>query len=188
MVVDYDGEFGTPAGTIRAYLKSGYHGGAWDGSGIMSSAAGANVGRAVGYGEAGALLGLTGGATRAWNGQTVDATSVLLRYTLAGDATLDGVVDFNDLVALARNYNLATNSNWTGGDFTYDDVVDFNDLVKLAQNYNKAMPSDAVPGATAAFKTDLAAAFASVPEPGVGLVVGIVTMGLARRRRRRFEG
>jgi len=74
-----------------------------------------------------------GGATTVWNGQAVDASSLLLRDTLAGDATLDGLVDFNDLARLAQNYNSPAGGTWAGGDFTYDDVVDFNDLAKLAQ-------------------------------------------------------
>jgi hypothetical protein len=61
-------------------------------------------------------------------------------------------------------------------------VVDFNDLVKLAQNYNSKF-ADAVPGATPEFAADVAAAFASVPEPGVGLAVAGLGMFLRERRR-----
>jgi len=43
--------------------------------------------------------GLTGNQTAPFLGQTVDATSVLVRFTLAGDANLDGAVDFLDLAA-----------------------------------------------------------------------------------------
>ena len=38
-----------------------------------------------------ATLGLSGTQTATWAGQTADATSVLVRYTLAGDTNLDGV-------------------------------------------------------------------------------------------------
>jgi Ca2+-binding RTX toxin-like protein len=63
------------------------------------------------------------------------------RYTLAGDATLDGTVDFNDLVKLAQDYSSYDGSlAWLGGDFTYDGNVNFEDLVKLAQRYNTALP------------------------------------------------
>src|SRR6185295_7945004 len=102
-------------------------------------------------------------------GQAADADSILVRQTLAGDATLDGIVDSNDLVHLAQNYNTTvstiTDSWWYNGDFTYDGIVDFNDLVRLAQNYNTALPSEPVPGASVSFNADLAAAFAAVPEP-----------------------
>jgi hypothetical protein len=120
----------------------------------------------------------------------VDGSAVLVRYTLSGDATLDGQVDFNDLVKLAQNYNTtlpATGSAWFRGDFNYDGTVDFNDLVKLAQNYNSALPSEPIVEAPADFASDLAAAFASVPEPG-GLsalsVMGCLLACQLRPRRR----
>jgi len=53
-----------------------------------------------------------------------------------GDANDDLKVDFNDLVAVAQNYNTAGGKTWAQGDFTGDGKVDFNDLVILAQNYN----------------------------------------------------
>ncbi|HEY7119950.1 MAG TPA: fibronectin type III domain-containing protein [Tepidisphaeraceae bacterium] len=58
---------------------------------------------------------------------------------LAGDANLDGSVDFNDMTLLARNYNAVVGgSAWQQGDFNGDGVVDFNDLTLMAQNYNTA--------------------------------------------------
>ena len=71
-------------------------------------------------------------------GQTVNASSVLLRYTLFGDTNLDGQVNFSDLVRLAQNYG-GMGKSWPSGDFTGDSNVDFNDLVKLAQNYNASL-------------------------------------------------
>ena len=52
-------------------------------------------------------------------GQTVDGSSILVRYTITGDANLDGTVGFIDLVRLAQNYG-GTNNVWSTGDFTYD--------------------------------------------------------------------
>jgi hypothetical protein len=122
-------------------------------------------------------------------GAPVDGSSVIARYTLLGDATLDGLVDFNDLVKLAQSYNTTvsatTGSWWYNGDFTYDGVVDFNDLVKLAQNYNTALPAAPVAGASAGFEADLARAFASVPEPSATiLMLGVAGLAAGRRRRR----
>jgi hypothetical protein len=86
--------------------------------------------------------------------------------TLDGDATLDGVVDFNDLVKLAQHYNVTDgNQSWAAGDFTHDGNVDFNDLVKLAQNYNLAAAD------TAGFSADFRAALAAVPEPSAVLLL-----------------
>jgi hypothetical protein len=66
--------------------------------------------------------------------------------TLVGDANYDHVVDFNDLVILAQNYN-TTGKTWSQGDFNGDGSVDFNDLVLLAQHYNMSLAPAAVPAA-----------------------------------------
>src|SRR6185312_3027299 len=134
-----------PITSINQQLVRGYNasGTLWGGSGIMSSSAVANpTVFGLGYAEASEVLGSTGGV---FGGETVDSTAVLVGYTILGDATLDGVVDFNDLVKLAQNYNTrvagTTSSWWYHGDFNYDGNVDFLDLVKFAQHYNTAMPS-----------------------------------------------
>jgi hypothetical protein len=72
---------------------------------------------------------------------------------IKGDANLDGVVDFADLVILSQNYNTTTGAGtWSTGDFTGDGNVDFNDLTLLSQNYNTA---------DATFATDTAAVAAT---------------------------
>jgi len=111
-------------------------------------------------------------------------------YDLArpGDANADGFVDFNDLVTLAQNYNVADGQRrWSQGDFNYDGNVDFADLVATAQNYNTSgvQGTEAVPaGATGEFAAAWAAAEAAAPEPGVvGLILGLGAPALMRRRR-----
>jgi hypothetical protein len=113
--------------------------------------------------------------------------SVRLIATLAGDATLDGTVDFNDLVKLAQNYNsnlgASADSGWQAGDFTGDRTVDFNDLVALAQNYNTSATGAPLPGATSAFDADLAAAMAAVPEPAsLSVLLGTAALTMLARR------
>jgi autotransporter-associated beta strand protein len=144
VIWDYTGT--TPIGTVRARLQSGFAAGAWNGLGIRSSSAASNSAASIGYMESSALVGPGGGA---YLGQTVDATAIMLRYTLAGDADLNRAVGFTDLVHLAQNYNTAGRF-WSDGDFNYDGNVDFNDLVKLAQNYNTALPAAAAAAGTAA--------------------------------------
>ena len=188
MIVDYDGA--SPVADVAAAVVRGYHGGGWDGPGITSADAAAAPSRyAVGYAEANTVLA----PGQTFLGRPVDDTAVLVRFTLSGDATLDGVVDFGDLVAVAQNYNsgnpIGDPRRWREGDFNYDGVVDFNDLVRLAQNYNAALPASGVgiPGASAAFQSDLAAALAAVPEPSTA-VAGVASWALfhlTRRRRRR---
>jgi glucose/arabinose dehydrogenase len=104
-----------------------------------------------------------------------------------GDANLDRIVNFDDLVLLAQNYN--GRGGWLSGDFTDDGAIDFADLVQLAQNYNTAGP--AAGAFDAAFAADLARAFAeaAVPEPSA-LAAGVIGVGLllTRRRSQRSSG
>jgi hypothetical protein len=80
------------------------------------------------------------------------------------DANHDGSIDFNDLVKLAQNYNIADGTRtWEQGDFTGDGNVDFNDLVVLAQRYNTnpAAIDAAPPGGPVASAPVLAAVTAT---------------------------
>lgn len=120
---------------------------------------------------------LPGAAERASLGLTLTG-----RVALGGDATLDGQVNFEDLVRLAQHYNApADDTNfgpWSLGDFNGDGLVGFADLVMLAQNYSGVAPSS--------FERDVARAFASVPEPGiagVGAAGALAVVGLGRRRK-----
>jgi fibronectin-binding autotransporter adhesin len=204
LIVNYGGG-ASPLANVRSLIISGYSGGTWNGDGgITSSVAAENPSaRAIGYAEGSEIVGPSGGT---FEGQAADAASVLARFTIPGDANLDGTVDFSDLVKLAQNYgntvSATTESWWTHGDFNYDGTVDFVDLVKLAQNYNgsvtaaPAVPSLAFAGVS--FQQDLAAAFSepaaiaasfesfsptAVPEPGALSLLAIGALALLRRRR-----
>jgi hypothetical protein len=163
--------------TIAAKIASGFNAGAWTGPGIITSVATSSTGLGISRADDANLAGSTFG------GVPVAAADVLVAFTLRGDANLDQRVDFIDLVRLAQNYN-TTAKGWWQGDFTYDGSVDFDDLVKLAQNYNSSLFPSAVPGAPVEFQTDVARAFASVPEPASALVIFAVC-GLAGTKRPR---
>jgi autotransporter-associated beta strand protein len=116
---------------------------------------------------------------------TSGSTHVLMKLTRAGDANLDGVVGFEDLVVVAQHYNTSGQPTWDQGDFNYDDAVNFADLVTVAQNYGQSLPSSSVPGASAEFGMDLAAAFASVPEPSSVVLLAATAAAAMNRRRAR---
>jgi hypothetical protein len=185
MILDYSpGNQASAFNSVRGLIISGLGTGTWNGQGILSSNAAADSSKGVGYAQASDILGAAGGT---FLGQSADGTSILARYTLLADATLDGVVDFNDLVRLAQNYNVTDGTRlWFTGDFNYDGNTDFNDLVKLAQNYNGALPATPVAGAPAGFASDLQRAFASVPEPAAAampLLAGSIAFVRPRKRR-----
>jgi hypothetical protein len=171
LVVNYASGGTSPYSEVERLIKVGYNGGNWGGAGITSSDAASISGRGIGYAEASAL------GVGTFGGQAVDSSSVLVRYTLLGDANLDGAVNFTDLSKLSQNYNQPGTFHWSDGDFNYDGHVDFNDQVYLAQNYNTSLPPS---GAAPVF------ALAAVPEPGAaGVTVALGLVYASRRGRRR---
>jgi hypothetical protein len=158
-----------------------------------TTGAGSQVGLTMAYSDGTTVDLIRGSAATDWlleqavNTAIVDARTGAASTTTVkagpGDANLDGVVDFNDLVKLAQSYN-TSGKTWFSGDFTYDGAVDFNDLVLLAQNYNQAVPG-ALAVDSASFNADLARAFASVPEPsGVICAIGLLGIAFGRRKRK----
>jgi autotransporter-associated beta strand protein len=128
-VVDYDTT--SPYQVVQSLLVAGYGSNKdWTGNGITSSTAAipANLGM-LGIAEASAI-GVT-----TFSGQTVDSTTVLVKYTYRGDANLNGLTNFDDLLIVAANYNL-TGKVWTEGDGNYDGAVNFDDLLLQASAYN----------------------------------------------------
>ena len=131
LILDYTGASPLPT-TVLPLLTSGYAGGAWTGAGITSSTAAATAGHAVGYGEASAVFS-TFPATFA--GQSVDNTTVLLRYTRYGDANLDQQVNLQDFNRLAGNFGTSGTALWTQGNFNFDNQVNLQDFNRLASNF-----------------------------------------------------
>jgi hypothetical protein len=170
LIVDYDAG-SSPLADIATMIKSGFNasGAHWQGGGIVSGAASANAAMGVGYAEAADVLRLTGAQTGIFGGQSVDATSVLVRLTRLGDADLDGEVGFADFQRMERGFGLSEQT-WASGDFNYDGKVDIADFKLLYDNY----------GQTA----DIAAADpVGVPEPGPITFIGVMGITLLRRRR-----
>jgi probable HAF family extracellular repeat protein len=171
LLIDYAPADGTPIGTIASAIGAASNGGQWNGAGITSSTAAsiaansANTHKtALGYAEASALgLG-------SFSGQTVDPTTVLIRYTLSGDANLDGVVNALDFSALANNFG-ASGKLWNQGDFNYDGTVNALDFNSIATNYGAPLAASA---------TSLTAV---VPEPVLPLLLGITTFFCCRPSR-----
>jgi hypothetical protein len=169
LIVDYTGA--SPLTTIRADILTGRHGGDWLGNALTSTFA-HNTSltahpTALGYAEASAL-GLS-----TFDGQAVDITSIIVRYTYIGDANLDGVVNALDFNAVATNFGAGTSEFWYQGDFNFDGIVNTQDFTQLAGNFGQLLPSPA---------------FGSVvPEPGVMCACAAIWLVGSHRRRARIK-
>jgi hypothetical protein len=186
LVLDYTEPEPNPTPQIRSYIISGRgttgFGATWTGTGITSSTAAADVianpeSSSVAYAHNGSL---PLGPYTTFEGQPVDNTSVLIRYTRTGDANLDGLVDDNDVTILGATYAPGVpQPSWALGDFDYNGFVDDDDATLLGVFYDpNATPIDAAaPGFTSGV--------AAVPEPATWLmlVVGAFWLLLSCRRR-----
>jgi len=165
IAVDYTAT--SPIAEIQNQIKSGYAAGAWTGTGIRSSAAASSAPPtkgAIAYAENSELS-----ATPAlFNQVTVDADTVLVMYTLAGDATMDRKVDTVDFNMLAGNFG--TGSKWVQGDSNYDGAVDSLDFGLLVGNFGASLPASAPTLGSV------------VPEPAS---LGVIAFGLAATFKRR---
>jgi hypothetical protein len=152
MTINY-GTNPSPNAAVRNYISTGYNavGSLWTGSGITSSSAAANPGhRSVAFADGGdgIVTKLPAGISSAIpNGGALPAGSEVVTYAYAGDANLDGKVDFNDFVAISTHF-LTNDINWDHGNFNYDGVVDFNDFVVLSTNFGEGVTGGDGVGAT----------------------------------------
>jgi hypothetical protein len=180
MFIDY-GSGSDPIATIAGYIASGYNGGAWNGPGIISSAAqtptnGLKYGVGFADGVDGKVAGLSSG-------------QIEVAYTLLGDANLDGTVNGEDFTILASNFNQSV-TGWDQGDFNYDGTVNGEDFTLLAANFNQGVSGAASAGDIAALDAFAAAnglflPTSSVPEPASMGLVMLGAMGACWRRQRR---
>ena len=133
MIWDYVGTL-SPLPGLQQLLAAGYNAGAWNGSGIISSTAAAAPGTAIGYAESGDLFA---SFPALFAGQLVDRSALLLKYTFAGDANLDGTVNIQDFNRLANNFG-QPDRRWSQGDFNFDAVVNIQDFNKLSANFGQS--------------------------------------------------
>jgi hypothetical protein len=141
LIVDYTGD--SPAAFVRRLLMSGRNGGAWSGVGLISSAAAA--GTSIGYAEA---TDLFAAFPASFGAQSVDATSILVRYTASGDVNLDRKVDVADLGILAANWQQSQRT-FSDGDLDYSGTVDVNDLSILASRWQQQLSGPSAPAPSA---------------------------------------
>jgi hypothetical protein len=135
LLIDYTGA--SPHDAIRDLIQSGYNAGAWNGAGINSSQADASD-LHLGIADA-ARAGISG----SFLGVPIDGSTLIIRFTKAGDADVNGIVNISDFARLALNFNLGPSpaQSWINGDFNYDDQINIADIALLAGNFNESLPS-----------------------------------------------
>lgn len=179
---------------IRTAILTASQSGKWTGGqGITSSTAAAD-GKTLGF-----MLNDDGSGNAIYStfdGQSVVSTDVLVKYTLYGDATLDGSVNVSDLAVLATHFGMSSGATWAQGDFNNDGAVNVSDLAELATNFGQSLGGGGLTADESAAMFDAALAqveatdprFAAqvgavVPEPGAIGLLAFAVLGSGRRRR-----
>ena len=134
LIIDYSGSAAaSPIGSwngsaytgVTGLIARGYNFSAWDGTGLVTTMADARNGlTTLAPAEAAHVLGITGNQTATWNGQTIDTTTVIVKYTYAGDLNLDGRVDAQDYGIIDNWVQFPGANGYANGDINYDGVID----------------------------------------------------------------
>jgi autotransporter-associated beta strand protein len=175
----------TSASAVEQFVALGYAGGAWNGSGIVSSVALANdwldtLGVAT-FGS----IGLSGYAGH--SGLAGDDT--LVKFTYYGDADLTGVVTRADFLLFSDGFLNLQPDAWHFGDFNYSGVVDGDDwalYLRGLRNQPGGGMSDAFRSELLDFANEHGLDATLVPEP-TGLALLVLGAGAMFRRRRRVS-
>jgi hypothetical protein len=176
LIIDYTGDSPMPA--VHGWIQHARAAGTWSQSGLTTSLGDATH-HALGMAESSDLFW---SFPASFQGDPVDATSVLVKYTYYGDANLDGAVDIRDLYQLACHWK--TTDDWFCGDFNYDNYVDVHDLTLLAINWQAGVggaPAQPIEAALSIFGLPSV----SVPEPQLIGAACVVCLGCLFNRVRR---
>lgn len=147
----------------------GYNAGAWNGLGFNSSTAAASaLGDALGVARASDLFGGGGGVIAGINLMPND---VIIRYTLYGDADLNGTVNLLDFNRVAANFG-AAGTGWSRGNFNFDNTTNLLDFNLLAGNFGQSAAGE-MTGNLASVRQTLTRSLVSLLDPHDGFVGGL---------------
>jgi hypothetical protein len=134
MIVNYSGA--SQLAAIQALINAGRAGGAWTGNGITSTSAKNNPAHntTLGAMEATDYKSIYG-PSATFDGEALDNTAVLIKYTYYGDTDFNGKVNFDDYVRTDNGFNNHL-TGWKNGDFNGDGQVNFDDYVLIDLAFN----------------------------------------------------
>lgn len=128
LILDYDST--SPFSAIAAYVAAGSVSTPSQRWGLMSSLFDGS--KVIGYAEH-SEFGI--GAKTSFGGHSsLDYTTIFIRLTYLGDATLDGKVNIYDTHQLGVHW-MGTGKSWIHGDFNFDGVVNATDLGLLGLHW-----------------------------------------------------
>ena len=84
--------------------------------------------------EASDVFGLGGADTVLFDGQTVDASTVIVKYTYAGDANMDGMINGDDYFQIDSAFPQGLHG-YFNGDFNFDGVINGDDYFLIDSNF-----------------------------------------------------
>jgi hypothetical protein len=205
-ILNYTGA--SPLTTVRNLVISGRNFGAWDGPGINSSSAATNPNQitAIGLLEGSDYIAMTGLNT--FSGRSIDATSLLLKYTYNGDTDFNGTIDFDDYARIDSAFLGSGLGSWMDGDSDYSGTIDFDDYALIdaafllqggildggtAGRYGTQTAGGITPGMSAMDIYNLHASmfgeaysnafWSLVPEPSALSILALAGVASLRRRR-----
>jgi hypothetical protein len=134
LILDYSA--GSPLPGVGSLIKRARNGGVWNGAGLTSSFARNASPRntTLGLMEATDFKAINGAAAT-FDGQAIDNTAVLVKYTYYGDTDFNGRVNFDDYVRTDNGFNNHS-SGWVNGDFDGNGSVNFDDYVLIDLAFN----------------------------------------------------
>jgi hypothetical protein len=138
--------------TVNSLVKTGanFVAGYWNGtSGINSSKAANDASQGTALGVLRNDDGSGSAIYSTFDNQPASFGDVLVKYTIYGDANLDGTSNTQDFLRLAQNFNAAIPA-WGQGDFNYDGKVNALDFNTLATKFGSAAPAVALGSASPA--------------------------------------
>jgi autotransporter-associated beta strand protein len=171
---------------VAGQIQSGRNGGTWDGTGIVTTQSNAASGTQL------TTLGVASNATlgrSSFGGVSVGASDVLVMYTYAGDANLNGKIDGDDYFAIDSHLAFPASASWSNGDFNYDGKINGDDYFLIDANAGNGLGTFSTTGGIDGGGIEGASAsslgITAVPEPASIGVIGVAAAALLGRRRRR---